>query len=124
MDRKEVAQGFLRMASSGRVQEAYDTYVARQSFKHHNPFFAGDAESLKQAMEDAHKTQPNKHLEIVHTIDDGNLVAVHSHVTRVDPKQPDIAVVHVFRFEGDRIAELWDVGQQVPKDSPNANGMF
>ena len=26
--------------------------------------------------------------------------------------------------EGDRIAELWDVGQEVPPDSPNKNGMF
>jgi hypothetical protein len=34
------------------------------------------------------------------------------------------AVVHIFRFEHDRIAELWDVGQPVSKDSPNENGMF
>ena len=27
-------------------------------------------------------------------------------------------------IEGDRIAELWDVGQEVPADSPNRNGMF
>jgi hypothetical protein len=29
-----------------------------------------------------------------------------------------------FRFEGDRIAELWDVGQVAPADSPNEYGMF
>ena len=27
-------------------------------------------------------------------------------------------------LEGDRIAELWDVGQEVPAETPNANGMF
>ena len=42
----------------------------------------------------------------------------------VQPGDPGVAVVHVFRFEGDRIAEFWDIGQPVPKDSPNANGMF
>ena len=34
------------------------------------------------------------------------------------------AVAHFFRFEGDRIVELRDVGQEVPADSPNNNGMF
>jgi hypothetical protein len=34
------------------------------------------------------------------------------------------ALVHVFRFEGDRIAELWDIGQPVPEHSVNAAGMF
>ena len=40
------------------------------------------------------------------------------------PGEPGIAVVHIFRFEGDRIAELWDVGQPVPAENPNADGMF
>ena len=34
------------------------------------------------------------------------------------------AVVHFFRFEKGRIAEMWDVGQEIPSDSPNENGMF
>lgn len=34
------------------------------------------------------------------------------------------AVVHVFRFQGNLIAELWDVGQAVPENSPNEYGMF
>jgi predicted SnoaL-like aldol condensation-catalyzing enzyme len=33
-------------------------------------------------------------------------------------------VIHIFRFEEDRIVELWDVGQEIPEDSPNDNGMF
>ena len=35
-----------------------------------------------------------------------------------------MALVHLFRFEGDRIAELWDIGQPVLALSVNANGMF
>ncbi len=56
-------------------------------------------------------------------LEDGDLVAVHSRV-RLKPGEPGIAIVHIFRFEGDLVAELWDVGQPVPSDSPNANGMF
>ena len=40
--RKDVAVSFLRQAASGRVREAYDKHVST-GFRHHNPFFAGDA---------------------------------------------------------------------------------
>jgi hypothetical protein len=32
--------------------------------------------------------------------------------------------VHIFRFEDNRIAELWDIGQPISKTSPNENGPF
>ena len=54
---------------------------------------------------------------------DGDLVAVHSRVQH-HAEDRGAAVMHLFRFDGDHIAELWDVGQQVPAESPNANGMF
>jgi hypothetical protein len=44
-------------------------------------------------------------------------------VTREDPEAPGIAVVHIFRFEQDRVAELWDLGQPILKQSPN-DGLF
>jgi predicted SnoaL-like aldol condensation-catalyzing enzyme len=42
----------------------------------------------------------------------------------MNPGESGVAVVHIFRFQGDRIAELWDIGQPVPQDSPNQAGMF
>jgi len=48
---------------------------------------------------------------------------VHSRVQHA-PETAAIAVVHIFRFESDQIAELWDVGMEVPKDSPNESGAF
>src|SRR3712207_2296644 len=41
----EAATSFLQMAGTGRVQEAYDRYVA-SSFIHHNQYFKGDRQSL------------------------------------------------------------------------------
>jgi hypothetical protein len=32
--------------------------------------------------------------------------------------------VHILRFENSRIAEMWDIAQEIPPDSPNALGMF
>ena len=36
---------FLRLAASGNVREAYRKHASRD-FRHHNPFFPSDAESL------------------------------------------------------------------------------
>ena len=119
--RTQVATSFLKLAVSGKVDEAYANVSA--SFRHHNPYFRGDAKSLKAGMAEAHTKFPDTTLDLQHIFEEGDLVTVHSRV-RHSADTPEIAVVHIFRFEGDRIAELWDIGQEAPKDSPNENGMF
>jgi len=66
---------------------------------------------------------PNKVLEVQRALQDGEQVAVFSRV-RQHPDDRGGAVVHIFRFQENRIAELWDVGQPVPDSSINENGMF
>lgn len=122
MSNKEAAVSFLRMVVSGKVREAFRAYVG-PGLRHHNPYFKGDAESLMAAMEENNVQSPNKVLEVQRTLEDGELVAVHSRI-RQSPDDLGGAVVHLFRFEGDRVVELWDVFQQAVKDSPNANGAF
>jgi predicted SnoaL-like aldol condensation-catalyzing enzyme len=70
----------------------------------------------------AAKSTTDHSIDIKHVVADGDFVAVHSHVPR--PGEPGIAVVHLFKFEGDRIAELWDIAQMIPGDVKNADGMF
>jgi predicted SnoaL-like aldol condensation-catalyzing enzyme len=120
--RKEAAIEFLRLASSGKVREAFRAH-AGPGFRHHNPFFHGDAESLMAAMEENAAQNPSKKFELQHALEDGNLVALHGRV-RLKFEDLGTALVHIFRFEDDRIVELWDLGQPVPEDSPNENGMF
>jgi hypothetical protein len=45
MSKKDIAISFLKLASSGKVREAYEKYV-HPDFSHHNPYFKGDRESL------------------------------------------------------------------------------
>ncbi|MCA0754240.1 nuclear transport factor 2 family protein [Paenibacillus sp. N4] len=119
---KEKAVAFLQLVASGEVREAYQRYIG-PDFLHHNPFFRGDADSLMLAMEENAAKNPHKTLEIKRVMEEGDIVAVHSHVKQ---KQEDIgaAVVHIFRFNNDLIVELWDVGQPIPEQSPNENGVF
>ncbi|RUS45884.1 nuclear transport factor 2 family protein [Cohnella sp. AR92] len=119
---KEKAVSFLEMVASGEVREAYRKHVGPE-FRHHNPYFQGDAHSLMLAMEENAANNPGKILEVKRVIEEGDTVAVHSHVRQ---NQEDIggAVVHIFRFQNDLIVELWDVGQPIPANSPNEYGVF
>lgn len=120
--RKDVAVSFLQAAASGRVREAYGTHVDK-AFKHHNPYFHGTADALMTGMEENARQNPQKRLDVLHAVEEGDLVAVHSRVQH-SPDDRGAALVHLFRFEGDRIVELWDIGQQVPAETVNTNGMF
>ena len=121
-DYKKTATSFLQAASSGDVRRAFDTYIA-PNFRHHNAYFPGDAKSLADAMEQNARENPDKVLRVERAIEEGDLVAVHSRV-RLKPDVPEVALVHIFRFEDGRVAELWDIGQPVPPNSPNEHGMF
>ena len=119
---KVAALTFLQLAASGKAREAFAAHVD-PSFRHHNPYFPGTAEALMTGMDDNARQFPKKRLDVKLALEDGNLVAVYSHV-RHTPDERGYAVMHIFRFEGGRIVELWDTGQEVAAESVNENGMF
>ncbi len=123
MTKKEIAQDFLRLASSGQPRKAFDLYVA-DDFRHHNAYYKGDRQTLMLAMEQAHQETPNKVFEIQRALEDGDLVAVHSRVQQEGENGWEGAVMHIFRFDKDMVAELWDFGQAIPNDMVNEHGMF
>lgn len=122
MTTKEIAGDFLNRAAKGHSHEAFRLYVS-PNFKHHNVYFKGDAQTLMLAIEESSRLNPNKIFEIHHIIGDQDMVAVHSHVKQ-STSDLGIAVVHIFKFESDKIIELWDLGQCIPNKMINENGMF
>ena len=121
-DHKEAAIEFLCLVANGKVREAFGKHISPE-FRHHNPYFQGDGESLMIAMEENAGLHPDKILEIQRALQDGDLVAVHSRV-RLKPNDLGLALVHIFRFKENLIVELWDIGQAAPENSPNKCGMF
>ena len=75
------------------------------------------------AIEEDAKMNPDKIFEIQRALEDGDLVAVHSRF-RQNPNDLDWAVMHIFRFEKEKIVELWDFTQAAPNEMINENGMF
>ena len=123
LSQKQIAVRFLELAAAGKVDEAYSNYTA-SNFKHHNPYYAGDATSLKEGMRESAAETPNKVFDVQHVIEDGDLVAVHSKLEMQMNGLTTLAVVHICRFENGKIAEFWDIGQVQPDPLVNENGMF
>ena len=119
---KDLAVDFLKQIVSGDVRGAYERYVG-EGFRHHNPYFPGDAQSLRAGMEEDEARCPGKRIDVRHVFQEGDCVAVHSRLQR-GPAEPEIAVVHIFRFEDGRIVEAWDIAQPAPEPMVNENGMF
>lgn len=120
--KKEIAVSFLQLASSDKVREAYEKHI-HPDFRHHNPYFKGDRESLLRGMEESADHFPHKRFEAIRALEDGDLVAVHGKI-QLNPDMPWIALIHIFRFDVDLIIEEWEGAQEAPKESPNENGFF
>ncbi|WKV13012.1 nuclear transport factor 2 family protein [Marivirga harenae] len=119
---KKIAISFLEMVASAQIEEAFKVYVA-EDFKHHNPYFKGDAKSLKDAMLEDAQNNPEKELKILRSLADEEFIAIHSHVKQ-NPADLGFVFVHFFKFKDQKIIELWDVGQEIPDEITNENGML
>ncbi len=119
---ENAAVDFLRLAAGGRVEEGYEKYVDLKG-KHHNFFFPAGFPTLKKAMMESDEQFPNKKLTVKNVICDGDLVVIHSHII-LNPSEKGMAVVHILRFSGGRIVEMWDLGQAIPAEMPNHDGAF
>ena len=119
---KDAAVSFLEMASTGKVDEAYSKLVG-DGFKHHNPYFEGSAEALHTAMKENAIQNPRKAIDVKRVIAEGEFVMVHF-LVKHKPDELGAAVMQIFRFENGKIVEMWDLGQEIPVESPNQHGMF
>ncbi len=106
---KKVRSSFERWVDPGYIQ--------------HNPYAATGRDAAIAFLEPYFAAHPERQTEIRRIIADGDLVAVHSH-GRSGPDDRGVAVVDIFRVEGCKVMEHWDVLQQVPETSANANTMF
>lgn len=119
---KQIAQEFLLSSAKGNPRPYFEKYV-HPEFKHHNVFFKGDADTLLLAIEENAKNNPDKTFEIKRAMQDGNLIAVHSHA-KLKKDDPGYALIHIFQFKEGKIIEMWDFGQAVPTETVNEHGMF
>ncbi len=121
MNNAQRARDFLEAARAGDIATARAMVTA--TAVHHNMYFAAEMTVLIDAIAAASVQFPASTFTPKRFITDGDMVVIHSHVTH-QLGDAGMAVFHMLRFEGDLIAELWDVGQAINADSPNQVGMF
>jgi predicted SnoaL-like aldol condensation-catalyzing enzyme len=128
VEHKKVAMQYFKLISAGKYKEGLRFFAA--DCKTHNPFISGSIETLTDAMIAASKDIGAQSKEasfaVRHVLADGDLVAVHTELlnSKSKPSQGGLRQVHLFRFEGDKIVEYWDVTQQVLSNMPNAAEAF
>jgi predicted SnoaL-like aldol condensation-catalyzing enzyme len=89
----------------------------------HSALAAPGLEPLKAFLAFVRQESPDAKQTIHRAFVDGDHVILHVHVERF-LGDPGLAVVDMFRCEDGRIAEHWDVIQEVPADNINPLGMF
>lgn len=117
------AMAFLDMVfNQKKVKEGFDKYTG-PTYRQHNPFAADGAQPAIDFLAPYLASHAEYRYNFKHVYVDGDIVVVHSHVTR-DAKDRGSAVVDIFRIEKGKVVEHWDVVQPIPEKSANDNTMF
>jgi predicted SnoaL-like aldol condensation-catalyzing enzyme len=119
---KRNAIAFYRMAYEGNPKKAVELYVGSEYIQH-NPLVADGPRSFIDYFERMHEEYPEKSIDFVRSVAEGNLVALHTH--QVWPGNDQYVTMDFFRFDDQgKIVEHWDSIQQVPEENANGNRMW
>jgi len=120
---KSIVRDYYNMAFNlQKPEEAVSRYL-HSSYRQHNPGAGDGAGPFIAFVKGFVKAFPDLHVDFKRMVAEGDLVVVHSHLT-LKPGDRGSAVVDIFCLENGKIAEHWDVVQEVPEKSANNNTMF
>ncbi len=89
----------------------------------HNPLVGNGKAPFIAYFEEMQRDYPEKSIEFVRAIAEGELVALHTHQTW--PGGDEYVTMDFFRFDDNgKIVEHWDSIQDVPKETKNGNTMY
>lgn len=121
-ENKSNAIAFYRMAFLGNPKEAVALFVG-ENYIQHNPAVSDGIGGFIEYFERMQREYPDKSIEFVRSVAEGDLVALHTH--QIWPGDDEYVTMDFFRFdEFGKICEHWDSIQQVPKKSANPNSMY
>ena len=119
---KENAIAFYKMAYDGNPRKAVELFVG-DHYIQHNPLVGDGKEPFIKYFDRMSAEYPDKSIEFVRAVAEGELVALHTHQTW--PGNEEYVTMDFFRFdESGKIVEHWDSMQEIPDGSLNGNTMY
>lgn len=119
---KRHAIDFYRTAYLGGPAQAVERYVGAEYIQH-NPAVGDGKQPFVDYFTEMATQYPDKSIEFVRAVAEGDLVALHTHQTW--PGGDEYVTMDFFRFdENGKIVEHWDAIQAVPAESKNGNSMY
>ena len=119
---KQNAIAFYRTAYLGEPTKAVELYVG-DDYIQHNPAVKNGKDGFIEYFDEMQRDYPEKSIEFVRAIAEGELVALHTIQTWPDDAQ--YVTMDFFRFdENGKIVEHWDSIQNVPEETLNGNSMY
>jgi len=119
---KKNAIEFYKMAYMGNPRVAIDRYVGAEYIQH-NPDVENGKDGFIRYFEKMATDYPDKDIEFVRTIAEGDLVSLHTH--QIWPDNQEYITMDFFRFDANgKIVEHWDSIQKIPDESKSGNPMY
>jgi len=118
---KELVSGYMDEVWVRRNTEAVSKYVSADTFIQHNAHLDNGLEALAGFLPHLfNNMMPEGTWEVKRVIAEGDMVVVHS-LAKPTPAALGMAVVDIFRVEGDKIVEHWDVTTDVPETTASGS---
>lgn len=119
---KQKIREFLEVILYGGQMDKITHYISPVTYWQHNPGVGDGLDGLGKAMSEMAQAGLSMTYKQTHRIiAEGNFVFTHSEGEFMGKP---VAFADLFRLENGLIVEHWDVIQEVPTESKNANGIF
>ncbi|MFE7796167.1 ester cyclase [Nocardia sp. NPDC057440] len=119
---KRTVLAFYEAAFNTKDFEAAAALIGDR-YVQHNPEIADGLEGLLTRLTHLKETFPALRVEVKRLVAEGDYVSAQVHGVR-EPGQRGLAIMDIFRLDGGKLVEHWDVIQPIPAESVNQNGMF
>lgn len=94
-----------------------------ETYIQHSPHVEDGREAVLKLFKNRYEKFPDASIDIKRATAGDDLVWIHLHSKR-SPEDRGRAVINIFRMEGGKFVEHWNVVQAVPESSKNNNSMF
>jgi len=120
---KETVRAFYDLAFNQKKPEEAVARDVGSTYIQHNPIAGDGPQPFVEFVNGFVGQFPDLSVDIKRVIAEGDLVMTHS-LMKTSPEDRGTAAADIFRLEGSKIVEHWDVLQPVPATAANDNTMF